>query len=209
MMGYQLKFCPIINKIKKIVGSNKYGNPLYVSVHHGEHIKNFHKYEKYNTFYASKKNLGGGVVLTQIHEIDYLIYIFNKYKIKQTKSLTEKVSNLKINVEDTIAASILFENKKKKFLCNLSMNFYELIRRREIYVIFEKATLKADLINQTIEIKSEKTSNIKKFKYQRNDLFIKELKFFINKIKNKKIIDNRYNIFNGIKTLKIALTIKN
>ena len=89
------------------------------------------------------------------------------------------------------------------------MNFYELIRRREIYVIFEKATLKADLINQTIEIKSEKTSNIKKFKYQRNDLFIKELKFFINKIKNKKIIDNRYNIFNGIKTLKIALTIKN
>jgi len=209
MMGYQLKFCPIINKIKQIVNINKYGNPLYVSVHHGEHIKNFHKYEKYNSFYAAKKKLGGGVVLTQIHEIDYLTYIFNKYKIKQIKSLTGKVSNLNINVEDTLASSLLFENNKKKFLCSLSMNFYELIRRREIHVIFERATLKADLVKQTLEITTEKTKNLKKFKYQRNELFIRELKFFISKIKNKEVIDNKYNISNGIKTLKIALSIKN
>jgi len=38
----------------------------------------FHTYEDYRTSYASRVDLGGGVVLTQIHELDYLQAIFGQ-----------------------------------------------------------------------------------------------------------------------------------
>jgi hypothetical protein len=49
---------------------------------------------------------------------------------------------------------------------------------------------------------------VKKFNYQRNDLFISEIKYFFDHIKQKKIIDNSLNLQNGIKTLEFAIKLK-
>ena len=48
-------------------------------------------YEDYKKSYASKKELGGGVVLTCIHEIDYMYWLFGD--IKEVFSLTGKFSD--------------------------------------------------------------------------------------------------------------------
>ena len=61
-------------------------------------------YINYAESYASKKELGGGVVLTQIHEIDYLIYLFQDIYFQD--SMVGKFSDLNIDVED-IAFSLL------------------------------------------------------------------------------------------------------
>jgi predicted dehydrogenase len=209
MMGFQMKFCPIINKIKYFVKKKMYGEPKYISIHHGEHIKNFHKYENYEKLYAAKKNLGGGVVLTQIHEIDYLLYIFSEFKINKTKSFSKKISNLKMNVEDTLAASILLKNKKKILLCNLSLNYYEISRKREINIIFENASIKADLINQKIIIDTGIKKKIMSLPYERNDLFKNEIFFFRKHIIKNKKIPREFSLENGIKSLELALKLKN
>ena len=62
--------------------------------------KNFHKYENYKSMYAARK-LGGGVVLTQIHEIDYLMDLFENYEINILRKW-QKISNLSLDVEDTL-----------------------------------------------------------------------------------------------------------
>ena len=33
--------------------------------------------------YIIQKNKGGGVILNQIHDLDYIMYIFEKYKLKK------------------------------------------------------------------------------------------------------------------------------
>lgn len=209
MMGYQMKFCPIINKLKYFVKNKTYGEPKYISIHHGEHIKNFHKYEDYKKLYAAKKNLGGGVVLTQIHEIDYLLYIFDNYKINKTKSFSKKISNLKINVEDTLAASILLKNKKNFLLCNISLNYYEISRKREINIIFDYASIKADLISQKITIDTGNKKKIISLPYERNTLFKNEILFFRKHIRENKKIPKQFSLENGIKSLELALRLKN
>jgi predicted dehydrogenase len=210
MMGYQLKFCPIINTMKNIIKKKKLGNIKYISIHHGEHIKNFHRYEKYINLYASKKKLGGGVVLTQIHEIDYLLYILGEYFVTKIKSLTKRISNLKIDVEDTLAASLELKNKKNnKIFCNLHLNYYEIPRKREINIIFEKGRVSANLVNKKLIIETEKNKITKKFNYPKNDLFLKEMKFFIKHVKNNLQINKNYSVLNGIKSLKLALKLKN
>ena len=36
-----------------------------------------------------RKKLGGGVVLTQIHELDYLNYFFSNYKLENYKYISQ------------------------------------------------------------------------------------------------------------------------
>ena len=49
---------------------------------------------------------------------------------------------------------------------------------------------------------------VKKFNFKKNDIFIKELKYFISKVKTKKKIPNNLNLMNGLKTLRFALKLK-
>ena len=107
MMGFQLRFNPIIHYLKKTLQNSLIGRVYYVNIHHGEHINDFHPYENYKISYAANKNLGGGVLLTQIHEIDYFLYLFKSYEIKKINSVSTKLSNLKINVEDTFSSTFL------------------------------------------------------------------------------------------------------
>ena len=211
MVGFQLKFCPMIKYLQNIILTRKYGNINFISIHHGEHIKNFHKYENYKDLYASKKKLGGGVVLTQIHEIDYLLFLLKNFKLKKLNSISHKISDLKIDVEDFSSSIFSFQNQKgDKVICNLSLNYLEIPRKRKINLIFEKAKIEADLIKQQIIIyKNEKIKIIKKFKYKRNDLFINEMKYFLDKVKNKSKVDEIYGISNAIESLRLALQIKN
>jgi len=62
--------------------------------------------------------------------------------------------------------------------------------------------------SQKIYIFKKGKKIIKKFYFKRNDIFIKELKYFIYKVKSKKKIPNSLNLLNGLKTLQFALKLK-
>ena len=125
MMGYQLKFNPIINKVKEILDKNSIGQIYNIFVHHGEHINDFHPYEDYRISYAARKDLGGGVILCQIHELDYILYLFPNYKLKILNSFNQKISDLKVNVEDTFVANLSLKKNNKDTLCSIHLNFFE------------------------------------------------------------------------------------
>ena len=208
MIGFQLRFSPIIMQLKKIVNSNKFGKLNQVLIHHGENINNFHKYENYKNMYASKKNLGGGVVLTQIHEIDYLLYLFESFKIEKINSVSKKISSLKLDVEDTLFSTIKLKKANSEALCNINLNYYEIPQKRTITLIYDNQKIKADLNKRTITYANINKIKIARYRYVRNDLFIKEIKYFISHIKKNKPIGKSLNLFNGIKTLKFALELK-
>lgn len=209
-IGYQMRFNPLINFIKNNLVQKKYlGEIFMVAVHNGEHISDYHSYESYKDSYTSKKHLGGGVVLTQIHEIDYLKYIFDKFKFLKNSSLCTTSSNLKLDVEDVYSSTIILKNKKKKILINLSCNFFERPKSRTIKFICEKGTLYADLNSNFIKIFTKNKIIVKKFKFKRNILFLEEVKKFFSLIKNKEMIKkNNLNLDQEINTLKFAEKIK-
>jgi hypothetical protein len=61
---------------------------------------------------------------------------------------------------------------------------------------------------QKIHIIKNGKEKILKFNFKKNDIFIKEIKFFISKVKSKKLISKDLNLYNGIKTLRFALKLK-
>ena len=208
MMGFQLKFDPIILKLKSIIQKKKLGKVYSIDINHGEHLKDFHPYENYQNSYAAKKTLGGGVLLTQIHELDYLYFIFQNYKLSILNSISYKISDLNIDVDDLFIGNLLLRKNNNKIICSINSNYFERPKSRIIKIIGSKGKIEADLNKQVIIFSMKKNSIIKKFNYKRNQLFLKEVKYFLNCIKQNKSIDNCYNVQNGIKSLNLAINLK-
>ena len=210
MIGFQLRFNPIIQYLENILKrKSPIGRVLTAHIHHGEHIKDFHPYEDYRISYAAIKNLGGGVILTQIHEIDYLLYLFKDYDFKNISFISSKVSNLKINVEDVFSANFLLKNNNGKILCSMNLNFLERPKKRKIYLVGEKGSINVCLNSQKVLIFKNNKKIVKRFIFKKNDIFVKEIKFFLSRVKSKNSIPRSLNLFNGIKNLSFAIKLKN
>ena len=206
MMGFQLRFNPIINYLEKIIKKKSpIGKIFSIQIHHGEHIEDFHPYEDYRISYAANKKLGGGVVLTQIHEIDYFMFLFKDYLIEKCNFISSKVSDLKINVEDTISANFILKKNKYRISSSMLLNFYERPKKRKMFIIGKNGSIEACFNTQKLSIYKNKRKIIKKFKFSKNDIFLKEIKFFFSKIKSNQKISDNFNLYNGIKTLRFAL----
>ncbi len=205
-IGFQLRFHPVIVKMKKLVDSNTIGKILSVRSDVCEYMPGFHKYEDYSKSYTSRKNLGGGVVLSQIHEIDYLQWIFGfPFEVYASGG---KKGQLKINVEDSVSVLMRTFKKNEEITISLYMDFLQKSSKRSCSVYGTEGRIEADISNAKLTL--FKDAKIKKqFKwdnYVRNDLFINQIKKFLKNINKNEI--SSLDLSEGIKSLNIAIAIK-
>ena len=80
------------------------GRSCGAEIDYGEYLPDWHPYEDYRTSYAARAELGGGVVLTQIHDYDLAWWLFGA---PRTVTATGgHLSDLEIDVEDTVDAQL-------------------------------------------------------------------------------------------------------
>ena len=181
-VSFQMRFTPWIKFIKNLVQSNVYGNPVYISSIISEYLPDWHPYEDYRVSYAAKKKLGGGVVITQIHELDYLYYILGNLNFHS--GICEKNSLLEIDVED-IGISILTSKYKDKIIpISLIQSYVGNPKKRELIIQFSNAKLLCDLSSGKVIIHENNNIIIKEFEFERNQSFLEQMRIFINSLKN-------------------------
>ncbi len=157
-VGYNLRFHPVLIYLKQFLIRKKI---FSINVVSHSFLPNWRKINYRNSVSANKK-LGGGVLLELSHELDYLKWIFKNIKIINV--FNKKISNLKIDVDDIL--NITGRINKKIFL-NLNINFFSKLNYRFIKIDGNNFSLKADLINNTIDLFNEgkrKTIKFKNFK---------------------------------------------
>tara|TARA_B100000780_G_scaffold257910_1_gene207990 strand:+ start:2099 stop:2749 length:651 start_codon:yes stop_codon:yes gene_type:complete len=76
LISFQRRFHPLIMKAKELLVKNMIGSAMIASFTVFSDVKSWHKYENWEDLYAVKKGLGGGVLLTEIHEIDLIFWFF-------------------------------------------------------------------------------------------------------------------------------------
>ena len=99
--GHQFRFEPGLLALRALVRSGELGTLLAVEAHQGEHLADYHPDEDYRTGYAARRDLGGGVLRTQIHHIDVLEWIFGP--LERVYAAGGHRSDLEIDVEDTVS----------------------------------------------------------------------------------------------------------
>jgi len=207
MIGYQMRFHPGLKKLKEIIDSGILGRLIVVSVECGEYLPDWHLYEDYRETYAARDDLGGGSVLSQIHEIDYLYWIFGLPK--KIFSIGGKDSNLDINVDDNASSLMEFKYEGESFPVFLHTDFLQKPPVRKCKITGETGRAELDLIKNCMELihtyGNEKKSCVYD-EFHRNDMFADELKHFFYCIENDK--KPLTDLEEGINSLKIAMYIK-
>ena len=206
MVGCNMRFHDGIKSIKKLLEKNELGQIFSVIAENGSYMPDWHPGEDYHISYASNKKLGGGVVLTQIHEIDYLFWFFGK--VSEVISISDKLSDLQLDVEDFSSSILKFKNN---IVAEVHLDYYQKPSVRTCKIIGKKGKIIWNYENNHLQIfknstKQFSTKMIDK-KYDRNKMYVEELKYFLNCVKKKKTCMN--SIVEAYEVQKIAFAIKN
>ena len=204
MIGSNFRFHECIKKIKELLDENLIDEIISVRVECGSYLPDWHPNEDYRSSYAAQKELGGGVVLTCIHEIDYLHWFLGQ--VDEIVSFSGKYSDLELNVDDLSTALIKF---KKNIIAEIHLDFFQRKEFRSCKIIGKKGTIYWDSdsnlvklfdINENKWIEILKVSN-----YDRNQMFMKELDYYLDCVNHNKEPMN--SVIESKEVLKIALGI--
>jgi predicted dehydrogenase len=204
LMACNLRFHPCLMKIKDLLNDKKIGKIISVKVENGSYLPEWHPNENYRKSYASRKELGGGVVLTSIHEIDYLYWFFGN--IKEVVSITGKFSNLDINSNDLSSSLLRFKNN---VVSELHLDYFQQSPARSCKIIGTTGIIYCDIQSNAVKIFNMKTKRWKQeiclLNYDISSTYKDEIKHFLDCLeKNKKTINP---VIDGEKVLQIALAI--
>ncbi len=207
MVGYQLRFHPCLRKLTEVIRSGRLGNLLAVRAAIGEYLPNWHPYEDYRQMYASRADLGGGVILSQIHEFDYLYSLFGVPG--RVYALGGKWSDLEIDVEDT--ASILMECNVagRPLPIHLHQDYLQSPPSRQCEVIGDCGRVIMDLHALTVAIftRGNPTPDVHSYEgFERNQLFLDQVRHFMECVQSRTrpLVD----LHDGLQSLRMALAAK-
>lgn len=98
MVGYNMRFNPLGLQIKAWLDAGLIGQAISARIHVGSYLPWRHPQEDYRRGYGAREELGGGVLLDAIHELDYALWFFGMPE--SVYCLSGKLSQLDITTED-------------------------------------------------------------------------------------------------------------
>ena len=147
LVAFQFRFHPGLMRAKQLISNGEIGRIISAHVHFGEYLPAWHPWEDYRQGYAARSDLGGGVVLTQCHSLDYLPWLVGK--VKSVWGFMGKISDLEVDVEDTAEIGLRFESGA---LANLHLDFNQQPPAHRFEIIGTKGTIKWDLADGATRI---------------------------------------------------------
>lgn len=207
MVAFQLRFHPCVVEAKRVIESGVLGKIYSAMIHVHSYMPAWHLYENYNELYASKSNLGGGVILTEIHEIDLITWFFGLPE--SVVCFGGKISRLNLDVEDTVAVLMNMKTTNGNFPLSLNMSFVQNPPSRGFQVYGELGTLELNIPRDSLTVfdnrsQTRKITQLEKF--ERNNMYKDELRHFIDCHKARKETD--LSIGNTIGSQLLANAIK-
>ncbi|MBN1666778.1 MAG: Gfo/Idh/MocA family oxidoreductase [Anaerolineales bacterium] len=139
LVGFQYRYHPGLERVARLLQENALGRPLSVRVHWGEYLPGWHPWEDYRRGYSARKDLGGGVVLTLSHPLDYLRWLFGE--ISALWAFTGFRSELELEVEDTAEIGLRFSNG---VLGSVHLNYNQRPPRHDLEIVGSGGTLRWD-----------------------------------------------------------------
>jgi predicted dehydrogenase len=107
LVGFQFRYHPTLNKARELIAAGALGKVLTAHAHWGEYLPNWHPWEDYRQSYAARADLGGGVIVTLTHPLDYLRYLLGE--VESLWSFNGHISPLELTgVEDVAEIGLKF-----------------------------------------------------------------------------------------------------
>ena len=168
-----LRFLECLQQLKKII-KEKVVNE--VNVYCGSYLPNWRPGVDFRTIYSANKEMGGGVHIDLIHELDYVYWLFgNPLK---TQTFFSNKSSLNITAFDYANYLWVYD----EFSASIILNYYRKDNKRTIEIVTEEGTYDVDLLKNSIQFNGNVIfiSNNEII-----DTYTKQIDFFIENVIRK------------------------
>tara|TARA_B100000989_G_C19477676_1_gene443671 strand:+ start:176 stop:1072 length:897 start_codon:yes stop_codon:yes gene_type:complete len=189
-VAYNLRFHPLIIKLKKLIDLNKI---YHVSLRCYSYLPNWKKIN-YKKTYSAQKNKGGGVHNDLSHEIDLIYFLFGD--IRSSKTILKKISDLQISSKDIL---MMIGETKKNIHFSLNLTYFSKIPERTIIVDGKNFNAHLDFINNTLIIKNK----TKRYKISSKIDLMKSSFLNMNKSIISKNMNNLCKFTTGLKIVRL------
>ncbi len=214
LVAFQFRFHPGLMRAKQLISDGEIGRIISAHVHFGEYLPAWHPWEDYRQGYAARADMGGGVVLTQCHSLDYLPWLIGK--VRSAWGFTGKLSDLEVDVEDTAEIGLRFESGA---LGNLHLDFNQQPPAHRFEIIGTKGTIKWDLSDGATRIyrasaESLSISTGREIKaggewesyplpenWERNVMFLEQMKHFVAVVRGES--EPACTLGDGVRVMKL------
>ena len=216
LVGFQFRYHPTLNKARELIQANAIGKVLTVHAHWGEYLPQWHPWEDYRQSYAARADLGGGVIRTLTHPLDYLRYLVGE--VESLWSFNGHVSPLEVDVEDVADIGLKFSNGA---IGGVHLNYVQRPLRHTMEIVGTQGTLRWDNADGLLHLQKFPAAFgsysdlppapvIETFSppegFERNQLFASQTRHFIETARGES--EPVCSLKDGIMALRLALAAK-
>jgi len=188
MVGYQFRFHPMLRELRAGLQEGRLGELIGARAEWGEYLPEWHPWEDYRESYAARADLGGGVLLTLSHPIDYLAWLFGD--IVEAQAACQKVPLISTRVVDDWAELIL--RFRGGLIAQVHLDYVQQppVHRLSVWGHRGRADLDFHTSILTWMMRDETTQQVSADRrFTRNDMFLAEMRHFLDALASQRATD--------------------
>ncbi|MEM6376691.1 MAG: Gfo/Idh/MocA family oxidoreductase [Bacteroidota bacterium] len=139
--AFNMRFHPVLQWLK---ANLPVAEVLETRAYCGSYLPDWRPDTDYTKSYSASAELGGGVHLDLIHEMDYVNWLFGNPD--SVRGVIDKISDLEITSTDYAHYQLFY----KKMNATISLNYFRRDTKRSIEIVLKEGTWCADLIQNTV-----------------------------------------------------------
>ena len=201
LVGFQFRFHPVLGKIKALLDSGNLGRVLSFRVHWGEYLPDWHPWEDYRQGYAARKDLGGGVVNTLCHPLDYVRWLMGE--VRSLSAHTGQVSGLELDVEDVAEIVLSISNGA---IGSIHLDYFQRPPQHSLAIYLEQGQIQWNNNSGAVQVYHVSSQAWEEITppagFERNDLFLEEMRHFLSLMRGE--TQSRCSLEDGIHVLNLV-----
>jgi predicted dehydrogenase len=205
LVGCNMRFHPGLRMIKRLLEEESIGQVVAIRVEGGQYLPDWHPWEDYRQGYSARLDLGGGVILDGIHELDYIRWILGE--IHTVACFAGKLSRLEIETEDTAAILLRFTN-----FCigEVHLDYVQRAYSRTCHIIGDQGTIRWNYTTGEVHwycaAKQEWQVLTNPTGWEPNQMYLDEVHHFLKCLSGEE--KSTLDVFEAKRVLDIALAAK-
>ena len=149
MVGFNLRLHEPVEILMDIVETRRIGDIASARLWFGSWLPDWRPQTDYRMTYSARADLGGGILLDAIHELDLLLWLGGTGEFTVEGAVVARVGTLEIDVEDTVRALLRHEDG---WVADVSLDYLSRVYRRGIEVVGSLGTVRLDWARAVVEL---------------------------------------------------------
>lgn len=178
MVGYHFRFHPALQVVQRMLAEQAIGRLLAARFTMGEFLPGWHPYEDYRESYAATRALGGGALLTQIHELDMAAWFWGAPS--RVFAGGGRLSSLEIDVEDVASVLLEYPRAHGSFPVHVQIDYLQRPPVRGFEIVGEGGRLAVDVLAGAVtQTRTDGSLALHDLSIPRNDMYLAEMRHFL------------------------------